>query len=93
MSAPGDAVAATSRAGLLAGIRANAETSSVPVVILPSSKSPTDLEETYELGADGYFVKPVDPHEFMSVVRSIGRSIATSGQVPQGEYSQIDSAD
>ena len=77
---------------VLADIRANAETSSVPVVILSSSRSPTDLEETYELGADGYFVKPVDPYEFISVVRSIGRSMATSGRVPRGEFSHIDSA-
>jgi DNA-binding response OmpR family regulator len=37
----------------------------IPVVIVTSSTKPTDRWETLALGADSYFVKPSDLHEFL----------------------------
>lgn len=34
----------------------------VPVVVLTSSGSPTDIEKAYKLGASGYIIKPME-HE------------------------------
>lgn len=75
---------------VLEEIRTGCEMDSVPVVVFSGSKTPDDVQETYELGADGYFTKPVDPMEFMSLVRSVGESLATDGGVPSGEYADIE---
>lgn len=66
------------------------EVGSVPVVVFSGSRSPDDVRETYELGASGYFTKPVDPSEFISTVRTIEESAAGDGRVPPGEYSDLD---
>jgi CheY-like chemotaxis protein len=43
----------------------------VPVIILTTSAQPSDVEACYRLGASGYMVKPVDLHEFESMVRQM----------------------
>ncbi|SDJ95518.1 response regulator [Natronorubrum texcoconense] len=63
---------------------------SIPLLVLSGSQAENHILETHELGADGYFVKPVDPHEFISLVGRVANSIATSGTLPPGEYSEID---
>ncbi|QLK27663.1 response regulator [Natrinema zhouii] len=63
---------------------------SVPVIICSSSKSPDDIRETAELGADGYHIKPVDPNEYISLVRTIAESVSDTGRIPPGEHSAAD---
>ncbi|WP_247002706.1 response regulator [Halosolutus gelatinilyticus] len=66
------------------------ELRSVPVVVLTGSRADNHVQETYQLGADGYFVKPVDPHEFISLVEAVANSIASSGTLLPGKYADID---
>lgn len=75
---------------ILEEIDARAALRSVPVFVLSGSKSTDDVRETYERGADGYFVKPVDPDEFISLVRSIETAVADAGRLPSGEFADVE---
>lgn len=44
---------------------------SIPVVILTTSKSDEDIVKSYQLHANAYITKPVDPVQFIMVARSI----------------------
>lgn len=44
----------------------------VPVVMLTSSREDRDVMQSYEHSANGYVVKPVDFHEFISAVHGLG---------------------
>ena len=63
---------------------------STPIVVFTGSRAENHVIETARLGADGYFVKPVDPDEFTATVARFVESIASSGTVPSGEYTAID---
>lgn len=60
------------------------------IMVLSGSQSAEHIRETYQLGADGYFVKPIDPHEFISLVETVAESVATSGTPPPGELATVD---
>lgn len=62
---------------------------SPPVVVFSGSRSPDDIRETYELGAEGYFVKPADPDRFIETVQDIGESAADSERLPPGEFREF----
>jgi CheY-like chemotaxis protein len=53
-------------------IRADPVHGRLPVVILTSSREENDLVRGYELGANGYVVKPVDFEAFISTVTQLG---------------------
>ena len=57
---------------VLRRIKTDPRTRSIPVVILTSSSHARDLQETYDLGANSYIVKPVDFEQFSRVVRALG---------------------
>jgi two-component system response regulator len=57
---------------VLQRIRADERTRLVPVVILTSSKEEFDLAQTYRLGANSYFRKPVDFQQFSEAIRQVG---------------------
>lgn len=46
------------------------ELSSIPVIILTSSEAEEDIVRSYELQANAYLTKPVDPEEFIDTVRT-----------------------
>ncbi len=50
---------------VLRQIKALPHGADIPVVIVTSSTNPTDRHESLALGADAYFVKPSDLHEFL----------------------------
>lgn len=56
---------------LLAEIRSDPEMKDIPVVVLSSSSSETDVTSSYELGANCYVVKPFDPDRYLDVVESV----------------------
>lgn len=75
---------------VLEEIKDDPDLRSVPVIVLTSSASRDDIHETYALGANGYFVKKVDPNGFISLIQKVEESLADSGRLPLGKYSEID---
>jgi two-component system response regulator len=57
---------------VLRELRANPETSSLPIVLLTSSAEERDLHTAYELNANSYIVKPVNFEKFVEAIREIG---------------------
>lgn len=57
---------------VLAQIRGSTDYKSLPVVMLTSSQMEIDVIKSYELGANGYVVKPIDFNEFVTAIKSIG---------------------
>lgn len=57
---------------VLAALKNDERTASIPVVILTASDRSRDMTEAYRLGAAGYIQKPVDRDEFRRVIEQIG---------------------
>jgi two-component system copper resistance phosphate regulon response regulator CusR len=55
----------------LAALRAEPGTAELPVVLCTVKSGVTDLERAWELGCDGYLVKPFDIAELSEVVSSV----------------------
>lgn len=56
----------------------------IPVVVLTSSREEKDLAGSYNLGTNAYVVKPVDFHEFVDAIQSLGLFWAVTNQPPPG---------
>jgi CheY-like chemotaxis protein len=56
---------------LLAWIRAHEYLSRLPVIVLSSSNADVDIAKAYDLGANGYVVKPGSPAETEASARAI----------------------
>lgn len=56
---------------VLADIKADPALQSIPVVVLTTSASDQDVDDTYRLHANSFITKPVDLDDFIKVVRSI----------------------
>jgi two-component system response regulator len=54
---------------VLRRVKQEERTRSLPVVVLTSSKEERDIADSYQLGANGYLVKPVGFEEYVSLVR------------------------
>lgn len=57
---------------VLREIKSNPLTKKIPVVIVSSSKEDPDIKTAYELGANGYVVKPVEFPDFMKSLENTG---------------------
>ena len=57
---------------VLAKMRADPRTKTIPVVVLTSSKEDPDVKRCYELGANSYIVKPVEFDNFFEAVSQLG---------------------
>lgn len=64
-------------------IKLNDQTKKIPVVVLSSSKEDADIVECYDLGANGYVIKPVDSEEFQKTIASIGSYWLKINEAPQ----------
>jgi two-component system, response regulator len=53
-------------------IKSDPTTKKLPVVIITSSKEDPDIATAYELGTNGYVVKPVDFKDFMTAMQNTG---------------------
>jgi len=51
-------------------IRNDPDLEALPVVVLTSSEAQEDIVKSYELTANAFLTKPVDPEEFIRVVRT-----------------------
>jgi len=56
----------------------------IPVIVLTSSRQEEDLEKCYQLGVNGYVVKPVDFHEFINAVKELGVFWGLINEPPPG---------
>lgn len=57
---------------VLAAIRADERTRTLPVVVVTSSRESRDLDDCYRLGANSFVTKPLDFDEFRRVVSDLG---------------------
>jgi CheY-like chemotaxis protein len=55
---------------VLAEIKSDEQLKSIPVIVLTTSEAEQDILKTYSLHANAYVTKPVDPDEFVKVIRS-----------------------
>jgi len=55
---------------VLEAINEEPELRSIPVIVLTSSEAEEDVVRSYELQANAYLTKPVDPEAFIEAVRS-----------------------
>ncbi|WP_075880671.1 response regulator [Vreelandella massiliensis] len=46
--------------------------SRIPVVVLTTSEAERDILESYDLGASGFIVKPVDVDQFIAAINTLG---------------------
>ena len=67
---------------VLARMKADERTRSIPVVMLTSSKEQRDLIESYQLGVNSYIVKPVDFENFVQAARELGTYWLMLNQTP-----------
>jgi two-component system, response regulator len=57
---------------VLARIKRDPGTRTVPVVVLTSSAEERDIVESYKLGVNSYIVKPVDFDKFVETISEVG---------------------
>lgn len=55
---------------VLEELKADPALRSIPVIVLTSSRAEEDVVRSYELHANAYLTKPVDPDEFIETVRA-----------------------
>jgi CheY-like chemotaxis protein len=70
--------------GVLRAMRSDQSLRAIPVVILTSSREERDLIESYELGVNGYVVKPVKFQQFVDAVKTLGLFWAVLNEPPPG---------
>lgn len=57
---------------VLAKVKSDERTKSIPVVIITSSQEDNDLKEGYKLGANSYIVKPIESANFVKALSEAG---------------------
>lgn len=57
---------------VIKAVRADAALRYIPIVMLTSSREEADLTRSYDLGVNGYVVKPVKYADFLAAVNDIG---------------------
>ncbi|WP_339104726.1 response regulator [Haloterrigena salinisoli] len=55
---------------VLEELKGDQELRSIPVIVLTSSRAEEDVVRSYELHANAYLTKPVDPDDFIETVRA-----------------------
>jgi len=56
---------------VLRKLKAHPRFSSIPVIVLTTSREDSDIAEAYKLGCNSYIVKPVEFEKFMDVAANI----------------------
>ncbi|OWQ49005.1 two-component system response regulator [Roseateles noduli] len=69
---------------VLKAVRATASLKSVPVVMLTSSQTESDVVHSYELGVNAYVVKPVEFKQFVAAIADLGVFWAVLNEPPPG---------
>ncbi len=63
-------------------VKAEAELKAIPIVMLTSSQSPSDIKACYERHASCYVVKPFDVQEFSDTVQQVVKFWSNLGRLP-----------
>lgn len=66
----------------LAEVKADEALRRIPVIVLTTSDVERDVVQSYEMGAAGYVIKPVDMDQFVNVVRGIEHYWVTIVDLP-----------
>ena len=72
---------------VLAILKSDTKLRRIPIVILSSSQSETDIRSAYELQANCYVTKPSDFEQFVRVVREIDAFWAVVAELPASQIS------
>jgi CheY-like chemotaxis protein len=56
---------------VLRWLKEQRELQTLIVIVMTSSKDPTDIHEAYRLGARSYLVKPLSVHERLEIAKAI----------------------
>lgn len=62
--------------------KSDPRTKNIPVVVLTSSREERDLIDSYNLGVNGYVVKPVDFRQFTEAIRQLGLYWLLTNRLP-----------
>ncbi|HNX49914.1 MAG TPA: response regulator [Thermoanaerobaculaceae bacterium] len=65
-------------------IKASPDLGRIPVVVLTTSSAETDLVKAYDCHANSYLVKPVDFHQFVALMESLGYYWLAWNEFPYG---------
>jgi two-component system response regulator len=57
---------------VLTRIKSDPATKKIPVVIITSSREDPDIKAAYDIGTNGYVIKPVDFKDFVKVMQNTG---------------------
>lgn len=57
----------------------------IPIIVLTSSKSTEDIVKSYDLRANAYLTKPVDPEEFIQTIQTFKTFWLEVVRLPQEE--------
>jgi two-component system, response regulator len=68
---------------VLTEIRKHPETSTIPVVMVTSSREDQDIQNAYKHGANSYVVKPLNYESFLEAVTSLGSYWLLVNQPPR----------
>jgi CheY-like chemotaxis protein len=66
-------------------IKSDPRTRAVPVVVMTSSREQRDMVEGYRLGVNSYIQKPIDFHQFQTIIRDLGYYWLVVNQSPPPE--------
>ncbi len=67
---------------VLQKVRADDRFKTLPIVMITSSAEEQDMVRSYNLGVNGYVVKPVTHDEFLNAIREVGLFWAVVNQPP-----------
>ncbi|WP_311274925.1 response regulator [Methylobacterium sp. WCS2018Hpa-22] len=67
---------------VLAAVKGDPQTRSIPVVMLTSSREETDVVRSYDLGVNAFVVKPVGFNEFFKAIQELGVFWAVLNEPP-----------
>lgn len=70
---------------VLAEIKQHPELCSMPVLVLTTSKSPEDIQNSYKLNANCYVTKPLDLDQFVSLIKAMDEFWFSSVKFPLRE--------
>jgi len=70
---------------VLAQVKGDADLRGIPVVVLTSSSAEQDIVQSYNLGANCYVIKLVDPKAFQAIVKQVEDFWFTVVKLPGNE--------